>query len=57
MFELKNLEKENKNENILYFSFLFLFQLVLLFQGIDLSDEGFLSTFYYQIFKNLIVKG
>jgi hypothetical protein len=35
-----------------FFLCLFLFQLVLIFQGIDLSDEGFLAIFYKQIFKN-----
>ena len=35
-----------------FFVFLFLFQVILIFQGIDLSDEGFLSIFYQQIFKN-----
>lgn len=35
-----------------FFAGLFLFQLLLTFQGIDLSDEGFLAIFYQQIFKN-----
>jgi Dolichyl-phosphate-mannose-protein mannosyltransferase len=43
------LEKMNTR---IFFMCLFLFQLVLIFQGIDLSDEGFLATFYQQIFKN-----
>jgi hypothetical protein len=42
---------EGMNTRI-FFACLFLFQLVLIFQGIDLSDEGFLAIFYQQIFKN-----
>src|SRR5664279_1396614 len=36
----------------LYFLLIFLFQVFLIFQGFDLSDEGFLSTFYSQIFRH-----
>lgn len=36
----------------LFFIGLFLFQLVIIFQGIDLSDEGFIATYYQQIFSN-----
>ena len=36
----------------LFFLAIFVFQLILIFQGIDLSDEGFLATFYQEIFKN-----
>lgn len=31
---------------------LFLFQVIFIFQGIDLSDEGFYATFYQQIFDH-----
>ena len=31
---------------------LFLFQLIFIFQGVDLSDEGFYATFYNQVYKN-----
>ncbi len=36
----------------LFFTGLFLFQLAIIFQGIDLSDEGFIATYYQQIFSN-----
>ncbi|HEY1869750.1 MAG TPA: hypothetical protein VGG71_01760, partial [Chitinophagaceae bacterium] len=36
----------------LYFLLIFAFQILLIFQGLDMSDEGFLSTFYSQIFHN-----
>jgi hypothetical protein len=35
-----------------FFIFLFLFQVLFIFQGLDFADEGFHSTFYQQIFKN-----
>jgi len=35
-----------------FFLLVFLFQVSLIFQGLDLSDEGFLSTFYSHIFSN-----
>jgi hypothetical protein len=55
--------KENMGDNFLFpflgkmntrlfFFLIFIFQLLLIFQGFDLSDEGFLSTFYSQIFRN-----
>jgi hypothetical protein len=43
------LEKAGINS---FFFFLFLFQVTFIFQGIDISDEGFHSTFYQQIFNN-----
>jgi hypothetical protein len=43
------LEKAGINS---FFFFLFLFQVLFIFQGIDISDEGFHSTFYQQIFNN-----
>ena len=36
----------------LFFIFLFVFQLAFTFQGLELADEGFLATFYQEIFKN-----
>jgi hypothetical protein len=50
----KSLEKLNSNKinTKLFFLFIFIFQLALIFQGLDLSDEGFLVTFYQQIFKH-----
>jgi hypothetical protein len=36
----------------IFFLLIFIFQVLLIFQGFDLSDEGFLSTFYSQIFHN-----
>ena len=36
----------------LFFLCLFVYQLLFIFQGIDLSDEGFIATFYQQIFNN-----
>src|SRR5450432_5299 len=35
-----------------FFLLIFLFQVSLIFQGLDLSDEGFLSTFYSHIFSD-----
>jgi len=35
-----------------FFLFLFLFQLLFIFQGLDVGDEGFHSTFYQQIFND-----
>jgi hypothetical protein len=35
-----------------FFLLVFLFQVSLIFQGLDLSDEGFLSTFYSHIFSD-----
>jgi hypothetical protein len=35
-----------------FFFLLFAFQIVFIFQGIDLSDSGFYATFYQQIYKN-----
>ena len=35
-----------------YFSLIFLLQLILTFQGLDLSDEGFLIIFYRDIFSD-----
>jgi hypothetical protein len=36
----------------LFFILIFILQVLLIFQGFDLSDEGFLSTFYSRIFSN-----
>lgn len=36
----------------LFFGLVFILQLALIFQGFDLSDEGFLSIFYQRIFSN-----
>ncbi len=35
-----------------FFAGIFIFQLLLTFQGIDMSDEGFLAIFYQRIFNN-----
>ncbi len=35
-----------------FFLLVFILELILIFQGLDLSDEGFLSTFYSRIFSN-----
>lgn len=35
-----------------FFAFLFIYMILLTFQGVDLSDEGFVGTFYQQIFRN-----
>jgi hypothetical protein len=35
-----------------FFIFVFILQMILIFQGFDLSDEGFLSIFYRRIFSN-----
>ncbi|HEY4967759.1 MAG TPA: hypothetical protein VII28_15245, partial [Puia sp.] len=35
-----------------FFLGLFLFQVLFIFQGIDIADEGFHSTFYQQIYHN-----
>ncbi len=34
----------------IFFFLLFAFQLIFIFQGIDLSDSGFYATFYQQIY-------
>ena len=36
----------------LFFFLLFIYQVIFIFQGVDLSDEGFYATFYQQIYKN-----
>src|ERR1700676_2614528 len=50
----KSLEKLNPEgmNTKLFFVSIFVFQLILIFQGVDLSDEGFLVTFYQQIFTH-----
>jgi hypothetical protein len=35
-----------------FFLLLFCYQIIVIFQGIDLADTGFYGTFYQQIFKN-----
>ena len=50
MFNSKEVMKDTKN--YLFFSLLFIFQLLLTFQGLDLSDEGFLATFYQLIYQD-----
>jgi Dolichyl-phosphate-mannose-protein mannosyltransferase len=35
-----------------FFMLVFILELLLIFQGLDLSDEGFLSIFYRRIFSN-----
>lgn len=35
-----------------FFSFLFIYQLVFIFQGLDFADEGFHATFYQEIFHD-----
>lgn len=42
---------ERMNTRVFFF-LLFLYQVLFIFQGVDLSDEGFYATFYQQIFKN-----
>jgi hypothetical protein len=42
---------ERMNTKI-FFLLLFLYQVIFIFQGVDLSDEGFYATFYQQIYKN-----
>ena len=46
------IDKSEKNQLILFSLFLFIYQLLFIFQGLDLSDEGFLVVFYQQIFSN-----
>ncbi len=41
-----------KMDSKVFFSLLFAYQVLFIFQGFDLSDEGLLSTFYQQVFKN-----
>lgn len=36
----------------LFFLFLFTYQVLFIFQGVDLSDEGFYLTFYQQIYND-----
>lgn len=43
------LEKLNPN---IFFLLLFIYQVLLTFQGLDLSDEGFFGTFYQQMFAH-----
>ncbi|MDP9043030.1 MAG: hypothetical protein M3N30_13715, partial [Bacteroidota bacterium] len=52
--QAKSLEKLNPSwiDTKLFFLFIFVFQLVLIFQGVEMSDEGFLATFYQQIFDH-----
>jgi hypothetical protein len=46
-------EPFNKGMNAkLFFVCLFVFQLIFIFQGIELADEGFIATYYQQIFRN-----
>jgi|GraSoiStandDraft_4_1057263.scaffolds.fasta_scaffold00260_14 hypothetical protein len=35
-----------------FFLLVFIYQIIFIFQGVDLSDEGFYATFYQQIFRN-----
>jgi hypothetical protein len=42
----------SKIDNRLFFFLIFILEVLLIFQGLDLSDEGFLSTFYSHIFNN-----
>ena len=42
---------ERMNTKVFFF-LLFLYQVIFIFQGVDLSDEGFYATFYQQIFKD-----
>jgi hypothetical protein len=42
---------EKMNVKVFFF-LLFVFQVIFIFQGIDLSDEGFYATFYQQIFSH-----
>jgi hypothetical protein len=42
---------ERMNPRVFFF-LLFLYQVIFIFQGVDLSDEGFYATFYQQIYKN-----
>ncbi|MDP4260901.1 MAG: glycosyltransferase family 39 protein [Bacteroidota bacterium] len=41
---------EKMNVKVFFF-LLFLFQVIFIFQGIDLSDEGFYATFYQRIYN------
>ena len=41
-----------KMDNRVFFFLVFAYQLLLIFQGFDLSDEGLFSTFYQEVFKN-----
>src|ERR1700676_1023208 len=42
----------SKMNTRLFFILVFVLEVLLIFQGLDLSDEGFLSTFYSHIFSN-----
>ncbi|HMG66508.1 MAG TPA: hypothetical protein VK588_02445, partial [Chitinophagaceae bacterium] len=42
----------SKMSTRLFFALVFILEVLLIFQGLDLSDEGFLSTFYSHIFSN-----
>jgi Dolichyl-phosphate-mannose-protein mannosyltransferase len=42
---------EKRNTRIFFF-LLFLYQVIFIFQGVDLSDEGFYATFYQQVFTD-----
>src|SRR5450432_2493597 len=42
----------SKIDTRLFFFLIFILEVLLIFQGLDLSDEGFLSTFYSHIFNN-----
>jgi hypothetical protein len=46
---LATLEKMNVR---LFFFFLFAYQLILIFQGFDIADEGFHATFYQRIYTD-----
>ena len=42
---------ERMNTKVFFF-LLFFYQVLFIFQGVDLSDEGFYATFYQQIYNN-----
>jgi hypothetical protein len=42
----------NNTSTRFFFLFIFAYQVIFIFQGLDLSDEGFLATYYQQIFNN-----
>ncbi len=45
-------ESGRKMNTLLFFTILFIFQLIFIFQGVDMADSGSYASFYQQIFKN-----
>ena len=48
---IKKIENNPKTSFLLVFLFLFIYQILLIFQGFDLCDAGFYATFYQNIFS------